>query len=1049
MLPDPATNQSIPISPGVLRGVGGLVTTFAHLGQGDIGAHYADLTDRVRRSGRASTSKPAVSIGRSRARDQMTHALTWESREVGALVLRYRPHSFAADNSDELAIRFGEALTTVAEALGPLGSQLPELVVYLTDHEAEPDLHPTPDGTSRAALELRLEYNSETGELPPEAELTRALVGRRLGAAAAAQRFWIEGLAGYLAGRSGRAPYWAAASRRCSRLQRDGQLPPIEELASEASGHLSPLAASAATSLTGYLIAQHGLAQFRRLLLAPRATATDAFETVYHQPLAVAERDWLRDLETTTAAEQSARETLLRLLPLARPYWWSGLRILFYLLVGVGFSLALPLAVRFLVDNILARRPLQQAVPLIGPAGHVIAAGREQLEALLLMALGLGGLYLLAAAARLRLTGLNNQVGEAFGLALRRDLVALLGRLPAAYYARTSTADVSHRVIQDTSVLQQALTSALVPAVGAVLALALYSLLLVALQTQLALIAFLALPLLGLVYRLRRRARREAARERVRRVSDLTARLNEYVDTQLAVKLYGAAPFLARRLSTRLELHRQLNLIFVQESSLLGQTAVLIMNLAQVAVLLYGGFLVVSSDGTALGAGGLVAFYVLLNQMFAPVNQLTTSAQALAGASAAMERVGQLLVEPVEQDQPDSQPLQPLRHELRFEGVTFSYNPDTRPVLRGLSLVIPAGATVAFVGPTGAGKSSVVQLLPRLYDPARGRILWDGSDLQSAQLASLRRQVVLVPQEPVLLNATVYDNIRFGLAEVGEAEVQAAAERAAADDFIARLPDGYDTMLGARGSGLSGGQRQRIALARALLRQPSVLVLDEATSALDSSTQRVVQERLRGGRTGLTIVKIAHRLETISDADVIFVLDDGRLVEQGSQEDLLAAGGLYARLFDDQLRLAPISGLPNSRQAARWLAHLAPFADLPPDRQRALADLLHPVQRPAGTLLYHQGDESDRLYVVGQGQVEVIADDETGAERRIATLGPGRPFGVGGLVRGRPRSATVRTATEVLLFVLDRAGLDWVLRSEGRSFGPADGPAARASGPRA
>jgi ATP-binding cassette subfamily B protein len=181
----------------------------------------------------------------------------------------------------------------------------------------------------------------------------------------------------------------------------------------------------------------------------------------------------------------------------------------------------------------------------------------------------------------------------------------------------------------------------------------------------------------------------------------------------------------------------------------------------------------------------------------------------------------------------------------------------------------------------------------------------------------------------------------------------------------------------------------------------------------------------------LTIVKIAHRLETISDADIIYVLDDGRLVEQGNHDELLAAGGLYARLFEDQLRLIPASGQPTTRQAARWLTRLAPFANLPVHRQSALVDLLRPIQRPAGTLLYRQGDESDQLYVVGRGRVEVVAEDETGAERQIATLGPGTPFGVGGLVRGTPRSASVRTATEVLLFVLDRAGLEAVLPPAG------------------
>lgn len=272
-----------------------------------------------------------------------------------------------------------------------------------------------------------------------------------------------------------------------------------------------------------------------------------------------------------------------------------------------------------------------------------------------------------------------------------------------------------------------------------------------------------------------------------------------------------------------------------------------------------------------------------------------------------------------------------------------------------------------------------------------------------------------------MLSASVYDNICFGLREVTEAEVRRAADQASASEFIEHLPEGYDTLVGERGLGLSGGQRQRIALARALLRQPSVLILDEATSALDATTQRRVHEQLRADRPDRTIVKIAHRLETVSNADPIFVLDDGQLVEQGSHASLLAAGGLYARLFEDQVRLLHPTGEPSARDAARCLARLAPFASLSQPQLDRLAECLRPIRRPAGTLLYRQGAESDQLFVLGRGQVEVVTTDEAGAERIVTVLGPGTPFGVGGLVRGTPRSATVRTATEVLLYALDQA----------------------------
>ena len=963
---------------------------------------------------------------------EMTDALTWQTRRLGRLVLRFQPHSFAARDADELVHLFDEALLTVTNALGLPAEQTPIVTVQLVDQAGDlPSEAAT--GPGPGEVQVGLVYNSETGSPCPEVELTRALAGGQP-QAAERTRFWIEGLAGYLAARSGRAPYYAEAVQRCRRLLADGLLPPLEELQVEARWRLTPVASLAATAFATYLIECHSLARYRHLLQSVETHTRVPFQRVYRTSLAVADRDWRRDLESESPGGLPALGTARRLLPLARAYWSEGLRVLLYLLVGIGFSLALPLSFRFLVDNVLGQRPLGDPIPFIGPTGHVISDGQEQLEVLTKLGLALGLLYLVAALARTRLTALANSVGESFVLDLRQRMIGVLAHLPASYYARTSTADLSQRVLQDTTIVQQALTGAIVPSVGAILALVLYALLLVALQVRLTLIALIALPLLALVYGLRRRARQAAARERVRRVSDLTARVNELATAQAAVKLYGAAPQLTRTLSRRLGLHRQLNLIFARESSLLGQTAALIMNLTQVAVLLYGGYLVVASNGAELAPGGLVAFYVLLNQLFAPVAQLTSASQNLAGAAAAVERVDELLAAEPEPDDPLGVELARLRTELRLENVSFSYRPGGRAVLRNLSLTIPAGATVGFVGPTGAGKSSIVYLLTRLFEIDRGQIQWDGIDLRRARLASLRRQVVLVPQESVVLSASVYDNICFGLREVKESDVRHAAQQAAAAEFIENLPEGYDTLLGERGLGLSGGQRQRVALARALLRRPSVLILDEATSALDATTQRSIHDRLRADQADRTIVKIAHRLETVSDADKIFVLDDGQLVEQGGHASLLAAGGLYARLFEDQVGLLHLSGEPSARDAARWLARLAPFAGLSQPQLDRLTQRLRPIRRPAGTLLYRQGGESDQLYVLGRGSVEVVAEDESGAERIVTVLDPGTPFGVGGLVRGTPRSATVRTATDVLLYALDQANFQ-ALRAD-----PALGP---------
>jgi ATP-binding cassette subfamily B protein len=290
-----------------------------------------------------------------------------------------------------------------------------------------------------------------------------------------------------------------------------------------------------------------------------------------------------------------------------------------------------------------------------------------------------------------------------------------------------------------------------------------------------------------------------------------------------------------------------------------------------------------------------------------------------------------------------------------------------------------------------------------------------------------------VPQDSQLLSASVYENIRYGLSGVSDEDVQRAACAAEADTFIAGLPERFDTLIGEHGVGLSGGQRQRIALARALLRNPSVLILDEATSALDASTQRAVQESIAKLPGQRTIIRIAHRLETVTDSDVIFVLDQGQVIQRGRHAELLRAGGLYARLYEDQVGLLDIAGLPTSKQAARWLAGLKPFSELSPAELERLADAFVVAERKAGQTIYREGSPSDELFVVGRGRVEVYSIDGAGQERLMTTLGSGTAFGVADLLRGASHAATVRAATDVTLFRLPRWSLEafWRSRQQG------------------
>jgi ABC-type multidrug transport system fused ATPase/permease subunit len=712
--------------------------------------------------------------------------------------------------------------------------------------------------------------------------------------------FWEAGTIEFTAAQSDGNSGAETAIERCRQLLAEDLLPPLAELIDEAARRRSELVSIASTAFTHYLIEWRGQRRYERFLRHARNGRPDAFTHVYRRSLVLAERDWRRKLaEEAMAHAPSAWAVARTLVPFARPYWGSALAIVAFTLIGIAFTLSLPLTFRFLIDNVLSRRPLDNTIPFVGAAGYVIQPGPGQIEVLFGMMGGLCLLYVLNAVARFKLTTTVNALGEALAYDVRHRMLGVVADLPASRYAHTTVADLEQRLVYDAAALQQVVSTGLVPMLAGGMAVIFSATALYSLQPMLSLVVLIGVPILVITTRLRRRKLRLAGHERSRRLSAITAGVGELVMAQHLVKTYLAAGALLVRLNRRLELHRELNVAFAQESSLLGQVATLVMYLTQVAVLLLGGYIIIVSDGRDLAPGGLAAFYVLLNQLFGPVSQITSSRQALVSAASSVERVSDLLTWPVETDQPDARDVGPLKDAIRFEHVSFGYAPE-HPVLHEMSLTIQAGTTVALVGTTGSGKSTASVLLTRLFEPTQGRVTWDGLDICDVRRRALRQQVVLVPQESLLLGATVYENIRFGQMQVTPEDVERAARRAQAHEFIMELPSGYDTIVGERGAGLSGGQRQRLALARALVRNPSVLILDEATSALDPTTQLAVQDGLREAMRGRTVIKIAHRLEIVVDADLIVVLSDGRIVEQGRHAELLAAGGRYARLFEDQ-----------------------------------------------------------------------------------------------------------------------------------------------------
>jgi ATP-binding cassette subfamily B protein len=455
---------------------------------------------------------------------------------------------------------------------------------------------------------------------------------------------------------------------------------------------------------------------------------------------------------------------------------------------------------------------------------------------------------------------------------------------------------------------------------------------------------------------------------------------------------------------------------------------VLITNAAQVALLVIGGVIVIYTGGQALTPGGLFAFYALLLRLYAPAGTFAGAFQTLSLSADGLDRVTAVLKRAREEDPPDAVEIGPLREALRLERVRFAQTKG-KNLLKDLDLEIRAGSKVAFVGPTGAGKASLMQVLPRLYDVTEGRITWDGVDLARVRRDSLRAQIIALAQDTFVFNMTIYENILLGRPTASEADVIAAAKAAGLHEFVLGLPGGYDTVVSDRDTSLGTPHRQRLAAARALLRaDASVLLIEDAFSAVGAADEQAIERALRAAGEGRTVIKITSRLGTVTDADEIFVMDGGEVVERGTHEELLEHGGLYVQLIRDELGEAAVSG---ARQAVRRLRKLAPFSALPPEVLEATAHLMVYAERGPGEIICRQGTQGDELYIIGRGEVEIVVTDDEGQERIVNILHEGDYVGEISFLHRTPRTATVRAKGNVELHILRRVDFDGLLERLG------------------
>jgi ATP-binding cassette, subfamily B, putative efflux pump len=520
-------------------------------------------------------------------------------------------------------------------------------------------------------------------------------------------------------------------------------------------------------------------------------------------------------------------------------------------------------------------------------------------------------IYALWAVALYYRSYLANLAGHRTILDLRTDLFQHLTRLSHSFFHSHQSGAIVSRLMGDVALAQNFVGNAMTNIWMDLATCVFYVYVLFSMDAPLATASLAVFPFYVLAMRSFGARTTRTSRAVQEETEMFSGDVQERVANIHVVKIFSAERREVQSFFARARSLFELTMLNARVSALSSTVVQWLTQMATLGVIWYGSYRLVQGATTV---GTVVAFILLLRELYFPVNRISELNSVLHNSLAAIERVFDFFdTEPDVEDRPGA--IRPDRVEgsLRFENVTFGYQPS-RPVLHGIDLEIRPGEVVALVGPSGAGKSSLIQLVPRFYDPQGGRVLLDGRDLPGLPIRFLRASVGMVSQETLLFSGTARDNIRYGRPDASDADVRAAAEAAHAHEFVSVLPQGYDSLLGERGCKLSGGQKQRIAIARAFLADPRILILDEATSALDSESESLIQDSLAHLMKGRTNIVIAHRLSTVLGSDWIVVMDRGRVVDAGPHDELVARGGLYARLYHTQFRATAREPAPSRRE---------------------------------------------------------------------------------------------------------------------------------------
>jgi ATP-binding cassette subfamily B protein len=676
------------------------------------------------------------------------------------------------------------------------------------------------------------------------------------------------------------------------------------------------------------------------------------------------------------------------------PYRLQTFILIILLLINTTFLMCWPLSFKYLIDKGIVARDWSVLIITISllAGGVVIAA---------IAGVARGYLYAFLSSNVLK--------------DIRQKVFEHLQRLSIAYYRRTTTGDIMARFSTDLTALENVVTNAaptlIMQGVGVILG----SIVLFTMEWRIAVITLIGLILCVVMPRGLASKTAKMGYEFKSKEAGLAQTVQENISAQPVVKAFGLTKKAIDDFAKETTDLARTSLRFSFSADNVERIPATIILIFEILVIAAGVILVFNQQITL---GTLVALHTIFIHIAFSVNALTKVVPTILRSIGGLQRIEDLLSEaPDVTEKADAVSIERFSSDITFQDVSFSYSEDNL-TLNKINLKIPKGSFVAFVGPSGCGKSTILNLLLRFYEPKKGSVFIDGEEQNRINADSLRDHMAVVFQESFLFNATVRENIRLGKPDASEEEIHSAAEAAGIHDVIMRMRHGYDTLVGERGSLLSGGQRQRVAIARALLRNPEILILDEATSALDPETEHAINQTLADVGKGRTVISVTHRLSSAVNADAIFLLKNGSILEQGRHEELLGAEGLYTQLWQKQTGFSFNEG--SAQVQASRLKHYPIFESVDTKLLEEIASLFVTESYPSDRVVVREGTPGNRFYLIAHGQVSVIKNGVDGTQKTVGVLEDGDYFGEIALIKNIPRSATIRTLTPCVMLSLHR-----------------------------